>query len=339
MRQKATVGAWLVWLLMAAVFFVILGAMYHQMPLVTPDCVPIAEPEQGSYQSPYEDCVLVRRSFIAIGTWLDTHSAFVAALATIAIAYFTLTLKRATDRLWQAAERDLEAFKTATDQQIIEMGSHVTEARRAADAMQSVALEMAKGAQAQILAANATSDSARASWDTAKAMREAADAMSKQALLAHQNYLATHRPRLTVRFVNCTEPKANERPAAEIRVANVGYTDAKIVSIGADIFRRTEKRIAPDGWCAIPQTIPLNPLAEPSQELVFTVTARNLLSPDQIARVTSGDDELCLIGIILYEDHNGTKRATSFFRIYSIDQKRYTRAGPLDAHADYEYEN
>ena len=174
---------------------------------------------------------------------------------------------------------------------------------------------------------------------SATAMGNAASAMDKQATLAHQSYLATHRPRLTVRFINCGEPEAGYRPGAEIRIANVGYTDAKIVSIGSDIFRRTNKRIVPGGWSAIPQTVPLNPLAEPSQELVFSVLGGSPLATEHVHRIVGGQDELCLIGIVTYEDHNATKRTTSFFRIYDPSARRYVRAGKDDAHADYEYEN
>jgi hypothetical protein len=39
----------------------------------------------------------------------------IAAIATIAVAFFTLTLWRATDRLWRSAERQLDAFQTSLD--------------------------------------------------------------------------------------------------------------------------------------------------------------------------------------------------------------------------------
>jgi hypothetical protein len=173
----------------------------------------------------------------------------------------------------------------------------------------------------------------------ANAMKEVADAMSKQATLAHQSYLATHRPRLRVRFIDCGEPKPNDRPGAVIRIANVGYTDAKIVSIGADIFRRTGGRTIPGGWSAIPQTVPLNPIAEPSQELLFTVMGGSAVSENNVRRILLGEDELCLLGIVIYEDYNGTKRTTSFFRIYDRALVRYRRAKEDDFQADYEYEN
>lgn len=45
--------------------------------------------------------------------FLDRHAGFVAALAGIAVAWFTLTLKGSTDRLWKAGERALETTERA----------------------------------------------------------------------------------------------------------------------------------------------------------------------------------------------------------------------------------
>jgi hypothetical protein len=43
-------------------------------------------------------------AFRQIGKSLDAYSAFITAVATILIARFTFTLKRSTDRLWEAAK-------------------------------------------------------------------------------------------------------------------------------------------------------------------------------------------------------------------------------------------
>ena len=45
-------------------------------------------------------------------------SAAITAAATIAIAWFTLTLRRSTDRLWEAGERQLEHLKEISQQQL-----------------------------------------------------------------------------------------------------------------------------------------------------------------------------------------------------------------------------
>ena len=44
---------------------------------------------------------------------IDAHNGVITALATIAIAWFTLSLKQATDRLWDAGERQLKLAREA----------------------------------------------------------------------------------------------------------------------------------------------------------------------------------------------------------------------------------
>jgi Flp pilus assembly pilin Flp len=76
-------------------------------------------------------------------------AAVVAAIATAVVAYFTATLYRATDRLWDSAERQLGKIQISIDQerrianeQIDKMGAYVAEASRAADAMGDIARAM-----------------------------------------------------------------------------------------------------------------------------------------------------------------------------------------------------
>jgi hypothetical protein len=48
---------------------------------------------------------------VALGAFVDSHNGAVTAIATIFIGLFTYTLKRATDKLWSAGERQLEHAK------------------------------------------------------------------------------------------------------------------------------------------------------------------------------------------------------------------------------------
>jgi hypothetical protein len=48
-----------------------------------------------------------------VGELLNSYSGLVAALATVAIACFTLTLKQATTRLWRASERQADLVRDA----------------------------------------------------------------------------------------------------------------------------------------------------------------------------------------------------------------------------------
>lgn len=229
----------------------------------------------------------------------------IIAAATVGLAVFTVGLMIYTARLFRATKRLVDDAKE-------------NETRHAVD--RQVALATA-GTQTTV-------------------MSQQADILEKQKEIAREGFIAAHRPRLTVRFINCPEPIIDAQPTADLRVANTGASDANYFSIGADIFRRTNNRIVPGGWSAIPQTVPLNPVVEPSQELTFTVIGKDTLNENHVKYVVEHrSDELCLIGIIVYEDRNGTKRTTSFFRKYNPDQRRYMRVSPHDAHADYEYEN
>jgi hypothetical protein len=49
--------------------------------------------------------------FFKVGEFLVWISPIIAAIATACIAYFTLILKEATDKLWGASERQLAQFE------------------------------------------------------------------------------------------------------------------------------------------------------------------------------------------------------------------------------------
>jgi hypothetical protein len=65
---------------------------------------------------------------------LDRMGGVLTALATLAIAAFTLTLKRATDRLWDAGERQLKLAADTAAAQSHDMQASIKAAEKAADA-------------------------------------------------------------------------------------------------------------------------------------------------------------------------------------------------------------
>jgi hypothetical protein len=87
-----------IWLLMTLILLLLGYGMYDQMPLITPDCVPITGPHAPAYQ----DCAVFKRFLSAVMLWLDTHTELVTAFATVVIASFTVALSVATKRLWVA---------------------------------------------------------------------------------------------------------------------------------------------------------------------------------------------------------------------------------------------
>jgi hypothetical protein len=68
---------------------------------------------------------------IKVAQILDKAGAAVTALATIFIALFTLTLKRATDRLWDAGERQLKLLADSSTAQSRDMQASIATANAA----------------------------------------------------------------------------------------------------------------------------------------------------------------------------------------------------------------
>jgi hypothetical protein len=72
-----------------------------------------------------------------VGEWFDKASSVITAFATAAIAYFTLTLKRSTDRLWEAGDKQFGLAKETADRQWVEIQSQIDIAREANRAAQN----------------------------------------------------------------------------------------------------------------------------------------------------------------------------------------------------------
>ncbi len=70
---------------------------------------------------------------------LDRMGGVLTALATIAIAWFTLSLRQATDRMWDAGERQLKLVADTSASQSRDMQSSIAAAENAAKAAQKSA--------------------------------------------------------------------------------------------------------------------------------------------------------------------------------------------------------
>jgi len=70
---------------------------------------------------------------IKVAQILDKAGGIITALATIAIAIFTLTLKRATDKLWDAGERQLKLLSETSAAQSRDMKASIATAERSAE--------------------------------------------------------------------------------------------------------------------------------------------------------------------------------------------------------------
>jgi hypothetical protein len=73
---------------------------------------------------------------LEIGKILDAISVPLNALATVAIGYFTYTLKTSTDRLWESSDKQFSITKEIADRQFIETQNQIDIARISARAAQ-----------------------------------------------------------------------------------------------------------------------------------------------------------------------------------------------------------
>jgi hypothetical protein len=119
-----------------------------------------------------------------VGVLVEQNGEYISALSAALIAVFTFTLWNATRRLWQSAESQLIEFRrslaqaqTIADQQAAHLGGSVTEAARAASAMEKVATSIAANVET-------TSDMARDQRDFWKRQMRAY-VSARAALIGH----------------------------------------------------------------------------------------------------------------------------------------------------------
>jgi hypothetical protein len=149
-RVFATWRPWLVGAVAVATLSILIG--------ISPafkDCIHTKK-ESHTYHTPRENpgvisglAVRLELHAVCVEDWTDKYEGPIAAVATVFIAIFTLTLWGATERLYQSAENELTEFRNSlrqnreiADQQVAKMEGSVQEAARAASAMERVATAM-----------------------------------------------------------------------------------------------------------------------------------------------------------------------------------------------------
>jgi hypothetical protein len=151
--------------------------------------------------------------------------------------------------------------------------------------------------------------------------------------LGTREFLATHRPKIRIRYIE-GPPVTNEIPVptAIIVAANVGNTDAVIVGSGIASF------IQGNNFDADPKEM-TRMIVPCGSEARITVSGTERLTATQLAQIGVRSATLRMFGIIRYEDGNKTVRNTSFYRVYDPTYGRFTRAREHDHYAEREYED
>ena len=174
------------------------------------------------------------------------------------------------------------------------------------------------------------------------ANRNAASAAA-QVELAQKQFIATHRPRLRVRYVTITSSTlpVNDKISASIKISNIGESTAIILKIGFDIFTQIsplESGIAFATVYAEPKLIRPMELP-PGSTIDIPVKSYGILNQSEITFIISKNIPLLAFGQINYSDGVNIIRNTNFIRKYDININRFRKLDDNDLDADREYED
>ena len=145
----------------------------------------------------------------------------------------------------------------------------------------------------------------------------------QQGRTARRDFIATHRPRVIVRFIQ--GPLLNEKgfQTAWITIVNTGETPAIVDAIGSGfVFREKGKDFGPPGVDASAKPIP--PIVLESGKRHW-FEAPSTVSPSAF-EAAFGNREFCVLGEIQYRDRNGVRRETGFFRTYKESSGQFIAA-------------
>lgn len=157
---------------------------------------------------------------------------------------------------------------------------------------------------------------------------------NKQFVLARQEFIATHRPKVIVRFIQ--EPFYGDAMIRQawVTVVNIGVNPAIIEAFGGDIAYRNRYGWLPPGLDASPKSM-MPVMLVSGQRHVFTVFAKLPFSDADIAQSAFDDRITCIVGAIKYGDGQGVVRETAFFRIYDELSETFTVSeNPEDEYQD-----
>jgi hypothetical protein len=142
--------------------------------------------------------------------------------------------------------------------------------------------------------------------------------------LARKDFVATHRPRVIVRFIQGPFDDAESRQFIDVTIVNIGVNPAKVETFGGDLARRdfTTLQWEIPGLNASRKPIPPITLISGDRH-TFRITAKNPDTFDEKFSDACGNQQLCAVGAIGYTDGNGIARETGFFRIYDNGSKSF----------------
>jgi hypothetical protein len=147
--------------------------------------------------------------------------------------------------------------------------------------------------------------------------------------LARRDFIATHRPRVGVAFIQGPDVR-DSRQLVWVTVRNSGGSDAIILEWGCDLVRRKGNQWL-TGIDGSPKKVePIRLIS--GQHHFFEVFAKGAYDVEAaIFEEALGEVETCVIGAIRFADENGTMRETGFLRTYDASSEKFVpSANPED---------
>jgi hypothetical protein len=150
--------------------------------------------------------------------------------------------------------------------------------------------------------------------------------------LAGDEYLATHRPLLRVRYFKRVDAPTDQMIQVHFTIVNVGDTRAKMLGCNAGIeFFRKDSLPTPVLF-HLREALAVRPFGRgATDEATVLLPKDRALLADHLVE----QKEMHVYGFIVYADKGGNTRTTAFCRRWDAARDRFT---PVDD-PDYEYED
>jgi len=133
--------------------------------------------------------------------------------------------------------------------------------------------------------------------------------------LASREFIATHRPKIVVRFIQGPYQEDAGHKAASITIVNVGVTPAVIEAIGSDLVRRRQDGEFVGGFDARLRHITPVTLAS-GERHTFEAKSNSVFTDSEMFVELVGQFRTWVIGVVRYHDEDGVYRETGFCRVY-----------------------
>lgn len=300
---------WIIASLIFVMFFIPQCSEFVSSPLYK-----IAERANEQHQQ-QETAYNIFAVMLRLNDFFTVFEKLFLVVSTIAIAFFTYTLWRATTGLFVMAKQQAD------------------------DMRESLAIAAT--------AANAAKESADAATRTIAIMEQTAkmtekqialvgmqvDNSIKQTTISREEFFATHRPKLILRAVSLELKKIPDYMSIRYTIANVGASPARIVEYNVKYCVAVHTELPPA--LTEEQGIAFNHNMEPGDW--YTMPEYTDLPLRAVDELDAGKYDLFLIGQLTYRDDMERKRHLGFCRRLDPTIWRFTKldnSGPYD---DYEY--